>query len=1523
MTIQHTCEILSVTRNRNWNESKLSKTLEKISSGYRINRSGDDAAGLAISEQMRARIAGLNQAERNSRDGELLIQVGEGALTEVHALLQRAHVLAVQSSNGIYDDENARAALQQELDALCEEIDRIAAHTSYGGVRLFQSEDSAQKSVAEKTSLFLKNLAAGTKSDEINIVYTEAEQIYDVATTQSPAGSSTLSGDKTIGGQKLSDILKKSIVPQTVQNILTYYPAFSYLKGSTIGIGLEFYSDASSSVLAYVKGQVGSSGSMSSTGAITNRTDYITYTLGVNTAKVGDFVNDENARSELEATIAHEMIHAFMDEAATSGMFGLTASAQGSLTKEVTKFPDWFIEGMAQTASGPGNWLASSGGLGINKNSSTDAILNAIKANMLNNNASGSTASKYGTGYLACMYLGAVISGGGSVPSVIDAGVISAGLNQLLNSVIGGNSLDKAVMMLTKRKFLSLSSFVSYFNAGKADGLGQFVKDLLAASGDGRGGLVSGNLAAKDLTKDTELSGINLFELNTDHSGVKNIYPSGYNVYSGGASTATGTSPTGFVPEQAVKEYGDFIIMGGGSDVSYDEQTGTLTVAGDSDVRISMKESPTSSQHHIVLNGTGKITLKQVTLDSLEIGGNQAQEIAYEGKNKVGDIKLQANAAFHGTGRLQTDNFTVNSSVDTVRFDGGAVIIGNGGINAANIIIDNAFISGTVTGTVKNSAGVELKSVGVPWSPQLTGLKDLVSVSFAGSGVSGMLVDKDQTGCLWLDPSSVHRVTFTDSQGTKKTLEARWASNQFEWTPSQKPFTVTKTDGTAAVEGTDYAYEDNDTTLVIKGVAPLTISGGDSIADDGNGTMIGRIRLADNISSVSADGTVTSPIVLTLDGVTCGGASGCALDLGNGNQVTLKLADGKENIFTSGDGYAGISLGTGTDLIIEGAKIQQGDQDRSHIGKLTAIGGKDSAGIGRSYGGTSGQTDSTSDIIIKGGIIYATGGSGGAGIGGGNKAAFGNISITSAEIHAKSKEHGAGIGGGWGSVAKNGIITIDGDSEVWASSTMHGTGIGAGCQGASKQITIGNNATIFEAHGGDEGAGIGASWHGSCEGITIEGHASVVDAKGGDFGAGIGSGSENSRVTGTILIDTDGMVTATGGKNGVGIGSSYSTDRNSSSCGDIQILQGTVDANGDTDSTGIGAGRNSSSGNITIGSNDPNKAVVVSVNGGMTHDGGNILSYTDQAHTKAGTIKIIGTNTTVKSGDTGEGLYSTSGAVDEDGNPLFAYPLYLFHTDDPLAASTGLDVKSGLPLPDGATNITITVTDPDDPSKTKTWSLSDNHNPLDSNYVYLWMEGKDQKITINYTDENGALKSSDLDLIYHKNAGVFRTRKQKEPPAAQQPGYNAKPDGTPNPPGPSVPSAPSEKGIVLQIGPSSPEILVVPRFRLSVQALNLEDLDISTQDKANASIAVAQDAIRQVSAMRGIYGSLSNRLEHNIRSLGVASENAMAAESRIRDTDMAMEITEYTASKIRLQASQAMLAQGNQNISLVLQLLRQ
>ncbi len=126
MRIQHNIAALNSYRNLTGNNNAVSKNLEKLSSGYRINRAGDDAAGLAISEKMRAQITGLNTAQKNAQDGVSLVQTAEGALTEVHSMLNRMVELADQSANGTYDNAVDRANLQKEITSLKSEIDRIA-----------------------------------------------------------------------------------------------------------------------------------------------------------------------------------------------------------------------------------------------------------------------------------------------------------------------------------------------------------------------------------------------------------------------------------------------------------------------------------------------------------------------------------------------------------------------------------------------------------------------------------------------------------------------------------------------------------------------------------------------------------------------------------------------------------------------------------------------------------------------------------------------------------------------------------------------------------------------------------------------------------------------------------------------------------------------------------------------------------------------------------------------------------------------------------------------------------------------------------------------------------------------------------------------------------------------------------------------------------------------------------------------------------------------------------------------------
>ena len=136
MRIQHNIAAMNAYRQYSNNTSAVSKNLEKLSSGYKINRAGDDAAGLAISEKMRAQISGLNAAQKNVKDGVNLVKTAEGAMQEVQDMLNRMVTLATQSANGTYDNEVDRANLQKEVDQLNEEINRIADSANFNGIKL-------------------------------------------------------------------------------------------------------------------------------------------------------------------------------------------------------------------------------------------------------------------------------------------------------------------------------------------------------------------------------------------------------------------------------------------------------------------------------------------------------------------------------------------------------------------------------------------------------------------------------------------------------------------------------------------------------------------------------------------------------------------------------------------------------------------------------------------------------------------------------------------------------------------------------------------------------------------------------------------------------------------------------------------------------------------------------------------------------------------------------------------------------------------------------------------------------------------------------------------------------------------------------------------------------------------------------------------------------------------------------------------------------------------------------------------
>ena len=204
MVINHNMGAANALRNTNINQNAASKSMEKLSSGLRINRAGDDAAGLSISEKMRAQIRGLNQASTNSQDGISMVQTAEGALNETQNILQRMRELAVQAANGTNVTED-RSAIKAEIDQLSAEIDRIANNTEFNTQKLFNDTNgktvtfqvgansgqviSVKFSSMTAASLTVNNITVDTSANASNSISTINKAIVAVSTQRSTLGA--------------------------------------------------------------------------------------------------------------------------------------------------------------------------------------------------------------------------------------------------------------------------------------------------------------------------------------------------------------------------------------------------------------------------------------------------------------------------------------------------------------------------------------------------------------------------------------------------------------------------------------------------------------------------------------------------------------------------------------------------------------------------------------------------------------------------------------------------------------------------------------------------------------------------------------------------------------------------------------------------------------------------------------------------------------------------------------------------------------------------------------------------------------------------------------------------------------------------------------------------------------------------------------------------------------------------------------------------------------------------------------
>ena len=217
MVVQHNISAMNANRMLGITQGSLAKSTEKLSSGYKVNRAADDAAGLSISEKMRKQIRGLDQASANAEDGISAVQTAEGALTEVHDMLQRMNELAVKASNGTMSLDD-RQTVQDEVDQLLTEIDRVAETTKFNETYLLKGDtDTVKKYVSAKDAGIEGTLREGATSATFSIKELKLGDTISIGCTKYTIGTTSKANvTGSIGGAKAGELITVDGVQYTV-----------------------------------------------------------------------------------------------------------------------------------------------------------------------------------------------------------------------------------------------------------------------------------------------------------------------------------------------------------------------------------------------------------------------------------------------------------------------------------------------------------------------------------------------------------------------------------------------------------------------------------------------------------------------------------------------------------------------------------------------------------------------------------------------------------------------------------------------------------------------------------------------------------------------------------------------------------------------------------------------------------------------------------------------------------------------------------------------------------------------------------------------------------------------------------------------------------------------------------------------------------------------------------------------------------------------------------------------------------
>lgn len=472
LSVRNNMSAMNAGRQFRGNTKISAKETEKLSSGYRINRSADDAVGLAISEKMRRQIRGLTQASANAQDGISMVQSAEGALNEMHAILHRANELAVKSANGTWTEED-RTMIDVELQQLKKEIDTMAGHTVFNEIRLFP-DDGLLPGAASRTETYEYvmhyNMADGSYTvDAANDMAKAAQDIGNMSGTAGAvqqaqaAGRAAVNPVPSSGG--LATLIATDLIPNAASQIFNAFPSIKNDIGNdTIDIQITVKRiDGTNKILAQAGYRYGSTGRARNLVIEVDSADFT----------AADANGTGNRVEALQSTIAHEFMHSLMQYTMTDGMSG----------RHGNKFPTWFTEGTAQLAGGgfPTQWNNTLISLAGQLTSRNDTSQDAAISNYLKRYTPANRP--YGHGYLAAAYAGYLANGGGAVTGPN----IARGMDKIFADIINGKTFANA---LRDNTGLTAAQLTGSFKNPSAD-LIDFVRKLSYDSLGGAGSVIT------------------------------------------------------------------------------------------------------------------------------------------------------------------------------------------------------------------------------------------------------------------------------------------------------------------------------------------------------------------------------------------------------------------------------------------------------------------------------------------------------------------------------------------------------------------------------------------------------------------------------------------------------------------------------------------------------------------------------------------------------------------------------------------------------------------------------------------------------------------------------------------------------------------------------------------------------------------------------------------------------------------------------------------------------------------------